>query len=100
MSIAKGLKKSAKSITAAMASEQGPFLSRVAAELSRARSKHAGINSAHEGYAVILEELDEFKRQVWLKREQRDPQEMLSELIQIAAMAARTAEDLSLISAV
>jgi hypothetical protein len=65
-------------------------------ELERARGKHAPLNSAHEAYAVILEELDEFKAGVWKKRAGRDPERMRAELIQIAAMAIRAVEDLEL----
>ena len=73
-----------------------PFLHKVALELEQARRKHtASINSPHEGYAVILEELDEFWEQV--KCQRPDPAELLIELIQISAMAARTAEDCQLI---
>jgi hypothetical protein len=42
---------------------------------------------------VILEELDEFWEEVRKKRSQRDPLRMLGELVQIAAMAQRCAED-------
>lgn len=65
-------------------------------ELERARGQHAPLNSAHEAYAVILEELDEFKAEVWKKRSERDPAKMRAELIQIAAMAIRAVEDLGL----
>ena len=66
----------------------------VAQELRLARQKHRPLNSAHEAYAVILEELDEFWEQVRLKREDREPIVMLVELVQIATMAQRAAEDL------
>lgn len=65
----------------------------LAEEVAKARDKHAPINSAHEGYAVLLEEVDEFWDWVKMKRSKRDPKEMLIELVQIAAMAQRTAED-------
>lgn len=68
----------------------------VAAELARARDKHAPLNSAHEAYAVILEELDEFKAEVWKKTAARDRAMMRAELIQLAAMAVRAVEDLDL----
>jgi hypothetical protein len=69
------------------------FAISVAAELARARAQHKPINSAHEGYAVILEELDEFKAEVFKKRQNRDPYAMLAELIHIGAMAERIADD-------
>lgn len=74
------------------------FESLVSAELESARKKHALLNSAHEGYAVILEELDEFKAWVWKKREQRDKAAMLKELVSVAAMCQRTAEDIGLVN--
>ncbi len=67
-------------------------------ELTEARDKHAVLNSAHEAWAVILEELDEFKTQVFKRREARDKQNMLRELIQTAAMCQRAAEDLGLLT--
>jgi methylase of polypeptide subunit release factors len=69
------------------------FADAVARELEKARSQHARINSAHEGYAVILEELQEFWAEVMKKRERRDPLQMLHELIQVGAMAQRVCED-------
>lgn len=69
------------------------FALHVRCEIERARGKHKPINSAHEGYAVILEELDEFWEEVKKKRELRDTLAMYGELVQIAAMAQRTAED-------
>lgn len=71
-------------------------LAAVASELTKARDQHAPLNSAHEAYAVILEELDEFKAEVWKSRRNRSRAAMRAELIQIAAMAIRTIEDLSL----
>lgn len=63
----------------------------VARELARARGLHAALHSAHEGYAVILEELDELKVEVWKRREARDLAEMRKETVQVAAMALRFA---------
>lgn len=69
------------------------FADRVSSELLTAREGHPTINSLHEGYAVILEELDEFKAEVWKKSYQRNPLRIFEELVQIAAMAQRVAED-------
>ncbi|MGH3610392.1 MAG: hypothetical protein ACRDRD_20240 [Pseudonocardiaceae bacterium] len=68
-------------------------LEAIAAELRGARAKWPPINSAHEGYAVILEEVDEFWQHVLAKQRDRDPEAMYAELIQVAAMAVRTASD-------
>lgn len=74
------------------------FFQRARMELVSARTKHArDINSPHEGYAVILEEVDELWTEVKLQTSARDPAEMLKELTQIAAMCARMATDLGLV---
>jgi hypothetical protein len=58
-------------------------------EFSRATALDSPLNSAHEGYAVILEELDELKAEVWKKPINRDREVMAKEAIQVAAMALR-----------
>ena len=58
----------------------------VRAELVRATGKFGAFNSYHEGYAVILEELDELWDEI--KGGQR-PAELRAEAIQVAAMAIR-----------
>ena len=63
-------------------------------ELIRAERLHGKFNSIHEGYAVLLEEVDELWDQVKLKTSKRDPDNMRTECIQIAAMAARFYVDL------
>ena len=68
----------------------------IARELARATARHAPLNSAHEAYAVLLEELDEFKAEVWKRRLDRSSAAMRAELIQLAAMCVRTIEDLEL----
>jgi hypothetical protein len=68
----------------------------VAAEIKRARKGHAPIHSLHEGFAVLLEEVDEFKEEVWKKRSKRDQEKIKSELVQIGAMAQRVFEDVVL----
>ena len=75
-----------------------PFLHKVALGLAHARAKHPAYNSAHEAYAIIKEELDEFWDLVKLQTNERDPELMLAELIHIAVTAARAAEDLGLIA--
>jgi hypothetical protein len=63
-------------------------------ELRRAVDLHGGMRSCHEGYAVILEEVDELWEHVRLKEKLRKKSEMRTEAIQIAAMAARFVVDL------
>lgn len=62
-------------------------------EDERAYSKHADLNSLHEAYAVILEELDEVWDEVKKKSGERDLQAVRQELIQVAAMAVRAILD-------
>lgn len=50
-------------------------------------------SSAHEGYAVLLEEVDELWDHVKTKQSKRDLAAMRKEAIQVAAMALRFAAD-------
>lgn len=77
--------------------EESEFAEAVRRELESARSKFGPIHSLHEGYAVILEEQDELWDEARKKRADRNADAILGELVQIAAMAQRTAEDLGLI---
>jgi len=70
------------------------FAARVERELASARSLHPKpIASLHEGFAVMLEEFEEFKAEVFKKASSRKMDLILHELIQAAAMCQRTAED-------
>ena len=61
-------------------------------EVERARSLGFGdFNSAHEGYSVLLEEVDELKAHVWMKQKNRDIAAMRKEAIEVAAMAIKFA---------
>lgn len=62
---------------------------RVSNELLRATQMHGPMVSAHEGYAVILEEVRELEREVFVKRQSRSREIMRSEATQLAAMAIR-----------
>lgn len=69
-------------------------LKEVAVELERARKYNAVFNSAHEGYAVILEELDELWDEVKEKATHRSKVAMRMEAKQVAAMAIRFIVDI------
>jgi hypothetical protein len=69
------------------------FKKDVAEEVESARSKHPPIQSIHEGYAILLEEVDEFWAEVKKKTKERDPKKMYKELVQVGAMAQRIVED-------
>lgn len=61
------------------------------AELSRAMGKHPPMRGPHEGYAVILEELDELWEEI--KMQNIDQEAMRKEALQVAAMALRFVAD-------
>ncbi len=65
-------------------------------ELDKATEQYGEMHSAHEAYAIILEELDEFKAEVWKKSKDQDRKNMRKELIQVGAMCARAIIDLDL----
>lgn len=67
----------------------------VAGEVDRAIQRfRADYASAHEAFGVLLEEVEEFKAEVWLKRDQRSKRRMLGELVQVAAVAVKYAAQL------
>lgn len=69
------------------------ILAGVRAEVLAAAYKHAPMNSAHEGYAVIIEEVDELWDHV--KADTGYTDEAMDEAVQIAAMGVRYVLDLS-----
>ena len=62
----------------------------VAAELYRATRKFGSFASTHEGYAVILEELDE----LWDDVKANRVDDSIAEAVQVAAMATRYVMDI------
>lgn len=62
-------------------------------ELEQAMEKWPEFNSAHEGYAVLLEEVDELWAHVKTNQKRRDIDAMRHEAIQVAAMALRFAAE-------
>lgn len=57
----------------------------VRAEHARATGKYPPFNSSHEGYGVLLEEVDE----LWDEVKADNPRNAMIEAIQVAAMALR-----------
>ena len=80
-----------------MSDDAKPALSEVLAEIKKevvsAESKWPPMNSAHEGYAVLLEEVDELWQHVKTNQKRRDLPAMRKEAIQVAAMAIRFVRD-------
>jgi len=64
-------------------------LSNLLDEIDRGEKKHGPFHSLHEGYAVILEELDELWDEV--KKQKWSRPTMTHEAIQVAASALRLA---------
>jgi len=63
-------------------------------ELLRATEMHGRMRSTHEGYAVILEEVDELWDEV--KKKKPSTQRLEDEAIQVAAMAMRFVLDITM----
>jgi len=69
------------------------ILGRVRAEVCRAMSRHPTLNTPHEGYSVILEELEELWAEIKANRGRDDS--AVEEAEQVAAMAIRYLYDLT-----
>lgn len=65
------------------------ILADVEAELERAEAKFSPFGSGHEGYAVILEELDELWKEIKNNKFVGSRDRQRREAIQVAAMACR-----------
>jgi hypothetical protein len=63
------------------------------AELGEAMRAWPAMNSAHEGFSVMMEEFDELKEHVFTNQKRRDIPAMRKEAIQVAAMALRFVHD-------
>jgi hypothetical protein len=69
------------------------FYGEVDQELTRAMAHYPRMNSAHEAYAVILEEVEELWQEIKVKQTHHDHAAMRKEAVQIAAMVARFVVD-------
>ena len=70
------------------------ILEAIREEFLNASTKYPPFHSMHEGYAVILEELDELKEAIWKSKGVRLNPVAAKEAIQVAAMAVRFILDL------
>lgn len=66
-------------------------------EMSWATENYPPFNSAHEGFSILNEEVDELWEHVKVKQKNRDGEAMQKEAIQIAAMALRFAYEVCFI---
>jgi len=71
----------------------GKFRNAVLNEIDSIRSEGYTSQSLHEGYALILEEVEEFWLEVKKKKRNRNKKNMFHELVQVAALAEIIAED-------
>lgn len=69
------------------------IIQKILNELDQANSAYPGFHSLHEGYAVLLEEVDELWDFVKMKQKKRDYKLIEKECIQIASMAIRIIQD-------
>lgn len=76
-----------------MKSTVNEILAEILEELIRAQKAYPPFNSAHEGFSILNEEVDELWEHVKVKQRDRNPVSMQEEAIQIAAMAVRFAYD-------
>jgi hypothetical protein len=70
-----------------------PSIGLVLKEYHRATGTHPRFNSAHEGFAIMKEEVDELWDEVKRKDHARSGPAMKLEAVQIAAMALRFIEE-------
>lgn len=63
-------------------------------ELTAARANFRDMASAHEAFAILKEEVDELWERVRMKQADRTYEGFEHELVQVAAMAQRFAEDI------
>jgi hypothetical protein len=71
-------------------------ISLIIGEFAKATAANGAFHSAHEGLAVIHEEFDELKAEVWKKARDRDPDALIKEAKQVGAMAMRFLVDVAL----
>lgn len=66
-----------------------PVLGAIQIEVTNATAQWPPFNSAHEAFAVLMEEIDELWDHVKTHQTQRDLEAMKKEATQVAAMAVR-----------
>lgn len=76
-----------------LAGRLAQLASAATAEAISAGEKWGAFNSAHEGFAVMKEEVDELWDHVKVNQKRRDLEAMRKEAIQVAAMALRFAAE-------
>lgn len=86
---------SIESKSVVMLSLSHPVFSSLYEELQRSYSRFPKrLNSFHEGYAIVLEEMDEFWNEIKKDPQNSNPINMRTEAVQTAAMLLRVIIDL------
>jgi NTP pyrophosphatase (non-canonical NTP hydrolase) len=70
------------------------FVELVKRESLLARKKHGPVHSLHEGYGLLLEEIDELWEEIRKKPKNRNTKNLKNELVQIASLCLRMHDDL------
>jgi len=70
-------------------------LTEIMSELGRATDKFGAFHSAHEGLAIILEEYEELKKEVFRKQSDYDMAKLRKEAKHVATMGLRFMIDLT-----
>ena len=73
----------------------GQELNEVIDELDRATKNFPPMRSAHEGYAILAEEVEELWDEIKLNPKNRSSERMRDEARQVAAMAIRFMRDIT-----
>lgn len=77
------------------ADDYGKAIADAAVELGEAARKFPPFHSAHEGFAILKEEVDELWEEVRAKQGARNMANLRKEAIQVAAMALRFAAEVT-----
>ena len=72
-------------------SELNDVLNELAAQLKKNAEKFPPFHNAHDGYAHLLEEVDELKAHVWTNEKHRNLRDMRKEAIDVASVALQIA---------
>ncbi len=72
------------------------FSDLVSEEIAEARSHYEPLTSLHEGYSVLLEEVEELWAEIKKKPAHRSKARLLNEAAQVGAMVQRLADDVIL----
>ena len=67
----------------------------ISTEIGRARASFGSFRSAHEAYAILLEEVEELWAEIKVKQGKRDMARLYTGAVQVAAMATLLASEVT-----